>query len=87
MVVNAGEIDLTGLRVEQINTDIGGPKNAIDRIPLTASLTQVNCKPWWMIDLGATYNVKSVNIKICTYPEFRNYRYYFLNSLTDRLIL
>ena len=82
-LVNAGQIDLTGLPTSQISTYIGSSDNAIDGDNSSYACTEdTSGQPWWMIDLGATYKVTEINI---TFPDhggdLRNYlRSFFVRT-------
>ena len=86
--MNAGQyvrLTLDGDGATQYSTAIGGPSFAVDGDPESSSCTgDDRGEPWWMIDLGAVYDVSSVTV---TFPatggatrKYRRSRFIHLHS-------
>jgi len=65
-----------------------GPGAAVDGNLATPSCTETGMNRWWAVDLGAPYDVATVNVTTYVYMNsnaFSNYLASFIHSLNDRL--
>jgi len=64
-----------GKTATQVNIQ-QGPSLAVDGMPNTPSATMMQSDTWWAVDLGAQYDIATVNVTSYTYNNDDKYGHY-----------